>query len=65
MNRNVDGCSHGWMGGLINMLMDTRIPDICHFFYTGKIFREENLHRNLHIKLPIYTVNCQFFALNL
>ena len=35
------------------------------FFYTGKIFGEENLHRNLHSKLPIYTVNCQFFALNL
>ena len=30
------------------------------FFYTGKIFGEENLHRNLHSKLPIYTVNCQF-----
>ena len=41
------------------------IPDICHFFYTGKIFGEENLHQNLHSKLPIYTVNCQFFALNL
>ena len=41
------------------------IPDICHFFYTGKIFGEQNLHRNLHSKLPIYTVNCQFFALNL
>ena len=41
------------------------IPHICHFFYTGKIFGEENLHRNLHSKLPIYTVNCQFFALNL
>ena len=36
------------------------IPDICHFFYTGKIFGEENLHRNLHSKLPVYTVNCQF-----
>ena len=38
----------------------TTIPDICHFFYTGKIFGEENLHRNLHSKLPVYTVNCQF-----
>ena len=37
------------------------IPNICHFFYTGKIFGELNLHRNLHSKLPIYTVNCQFF----
>ena len=41
----------------------TTIPHICHFFYTGKIFGEQNLHRNLHSKLPIYTVNCQFFAL--
>ena len=30
------------------------IPHICHFFYTGKIFGEENLHRNLHSKLPIF-----------
>ena len=30
------------------------------FFYMGKIFGEENLHRNLHSKLPVYTVNCQF-----
>ena len=36
------------------------IPHICHFFYTGKIFGKWNLHRNLHSKLPIYTVNCQF-----
>ena len=41
------------------------IPDICHFFYTGKIFGEKNLHQNLHSKLPTYTLNCQFFALNL
>ena len=54
------------------------IPDICHFFYTSKIFGEQNLHRKkrvncakIHRKLPIfcvitakYTVNCQFFALN-
>ena len=25
MNRNMDGCSHGWMGGLIDMLMDARV----------------------------------------
>ena len=51
------------------------IPDICHFFYTGKIFGEWNLHR----KTPIFCVKsvknatfsrkicrkCQFFALNL
>ena len=30
-----------------------------------KGFGEENLHRSLHSKLSIYTVNCQFFALNL
>ena len=28
------------------------IPDICHFFYTGKIFGEKNLHR----KTPIFRV---------
>ena len=39
---------------------DERIPHICHFFYTGKIFGEENLHQNLHSKLLVYTVNCQF-----
>ena len=32
------------------------IPHICKFFYTGKIFGEENLHRNLHSKLPIFRV---------
>ena len=26
------------------------------FFYTGKIFGEQNLHRNLHSKLPIFRV---------
>ena len=36
------------------------IPHICHFFYTGKIFGEQNFHQNLHSKLQIYTVNCQF-----
>ena len=48
-----------WLVG--EVFQQTRgIPDICHFFYTGKIFGEENLHRNLHSKLPVYTVNCQF-----
>ena len=28
------------------------IPDICHFFYTSKIFGEQNLHR----KTPIFRV---------
>ena len=51
------------------------IPHNCHFFYTGKIFGEYNLHR----KTPIFRVKsvknatfsrkicrkCQFFALNL
>ena len=50
---------------LFDPIMGIVIPHICHFFYTGKIFGEENLHRNLHSKLPIYTVNCQFFALDL
>ena len=28
------------------------IPDICNFFYTGKIFGEQNLHQ----KTPIFRV---------
>ena len=53
---------HLWNGKLRDIDSHT---SYLSFFYTGKIFGEENLHRNLHSKLPIYTVNCQFFALNL
>ena len=76
-NENVKGLQQD-----LNTLHDTSlsflmkgIPDICHFFYTGKIFGESNLHR----KTPIFCVKsvknatfsrkicrkCQFFALNL
>ena len=27
-----------------DMKYDVCIPDICHFFYTGKIFRDNILH---------------------
>ena len=58
---------HLWTGSstVSTTFSITNIPHICHFFYTGKIFGEKNLHQNLHSKLPIYTVNCQIFALNL
>ena len=39
------------------------IPDICHFFYTSKIFGEQNLHRKNAQITTKYTENCQFFAL--
>ena len=42
--------------GLQVLLEVFLIPDICNFFYTGKIFGEESLQRNLHSKLPIFCV---------
>ena len=55
------------------------IPDICHFFLHGQNFwrikftpKKRVNYDKIHRKLPIfcvitakYTVNCQFFALNL
>ena len=54
------------------------IPDICHFiteanFLENKIYTKKRVNYDkIHSKLPIfcvitakYTVNCQFFALNL
>ena len=37
---------------LWSVLVLVYIPDICHFFYTGKIFGEKNLHQ----KTPIFCV---------
>ena len=36
------------------------IPHICHFFYTSKIFGEQNLHRKNAQITTKYTENCHF-----
>ena len=59
--------SHGWGHTacksivMLSKIMITRWWWLLHtwylsFFYTGKIFGQENLHRNLHSKLPIFRV---------